>query len=87
MKCTHVQGGGGGGLYDEDAHVVSLTSSSFPTKSDYSVYLVEFYAPWCVLPAHLAPPLQKATTGTCMGLCMHIITRNCVHEGSPVSFS
>lgn len=53
MKCTHVQGGGGGGLYDRDAHVVSLVSGSFPTRTDHSVYLVEFYAPWYVLPATL----------------------------------
>ena len=39
-------GGGGGGLYDGDSHVLSLTSTSFPAKSDQSVYLIEFYAPW-----------------------------------------
>ena len=57
--CILAQGGGGGGLYDGDAHVMSLTSSSFPTKSDHCVYLVEFYAPWCVLSAS---PLQKANS-------------------------
>lgn len=43
---TSVQGGSGSGLYDGDAHVLTLTSSSFPTKSDPAVYLLEFYAPW-----------------------------------------
>jgi protein disulfide-isomerase A6 len=40
-------GGGGGGLYDGDANVISLDESSFLTKSDGWVWLVEFYAPWC----------------------------------------
>ena len=52
LSVTNVQGGHGGGLYDRDAHVVSLTSSTFPAKSDPSVYLVEFYAPWYVLPLY-----------------------------------
>lgn len=38
--------GGGAGLYDNDAHVISMTSSTFPKRKDESVYLVEFYAPW-----------------------------------------
>ena len=48
QHCLPLQGAGGsgGGLYDGDAHVVSLTSSSFPASKDQSVYLVEFYAPW-----------------------------------------
>ena len=53
VKAVMLQGGGGGGgsgggggLYGGDAHVVPLTSSSFPGSKDQSVYLVEFYAPW-----------------------------------------
>ena len=74
--CVLVQGGGGGGLYDGDAHVVSLTSSSFPTNLDHSVYLVEFYAPWCVLSAmSVHPPCREQTTGTYTMLCTYNKTR------------
>ena len=51
-QCVHpslavgLQGAGGGGLYEGDAHVLSLKSSNFPSSKDQSVYLVEFYAPW-----------------------------------------
>ncbi|KAL3131807.1 hypothetical protein ABBQ38_007523 [Trebouxia sp. C0009 RCD-2024] len=54
------QGGSPGGLYDGDAHVVSLTSTTFPAKSDPSVYLVEFYAPWCGHCQQLSPKWSQA---------------------------
>lgn len=38
--------GGSAGLYDNDAHVLAMTSHTFPKRKDQSVYLVEFYAPW-----------------------------------------
>jgi len=40
------------GLYDEASHVSKLTSSAFPDSAATgggAVWLVEFYAPWCVL--------------------------------------
>ncbi|KAL0050174.1 hypothetical protein WJX82_005825 [Trebouxia sp. C0006] len=52
-------GGGGGGLYDGDAHVLPLTSTNFPSSKDQSVYLVEFYAPWCGHCKQLAPEWSK----------------------------
>eukprot|EP00198_Chlamydomonas_reinhardtii_P007615 XP_001696952.1 DnaJ-like protein [Chlamydomonas reinhardtii] len=48
-------GGGGEGLYDDDPHVQTLTTDTFPAGDTAWVWLVEFYAPWCGHCKQLAP--------------------------------
>ena len=57
-------GGGGEGLYDDDPHVQTLTTDTFPAGDTAWVWLVEFYAPWCVLSAgvHMCA-CQRACAG------------------------
>lgn len=52
----------GDSLYDSSTDVISLTSSNFDrqVKDSDSVWIVEFYAPWCGHCQSLVPEYKKA---------------------------
>lgn len=51
-------------FYDKNSNVVSLTPSNFRDKvvSSNSLWIVEFYAPWCGHCQSLKPEYEKAAT-------------------------